>query len=117
MTAKDLADGWTSSRGGKPSHPQLGGSSSLIEVGIAALKASGNPMDKAAVAAVMPTLSVDTTMGKVTWGTGPVPNVVATEIMGGQWIKGAGAFALDWVLIENVNDPNVQPQAKLQPIA
>lgn len=116
MTAKEIGDGWTSSSGGKWPHPQLGGASALIEVGLAALKASGNPLDKAAVAAVMPTLSVDTTIGKVAWGAGPVPNVCVTSIMGGQWIKGTGAFAVDWVLIENVNDPNVQPQAKLQPI-
>jgi branched-chain amino acid transport system substrate-binding protein len=116
MTPKQLGDDWTSSTGGKWPYQMLGNSASLVEVGIAALKASGNPKDKAAVAAVMPTLSVDTMLGKVTWGTGPVPNVVATPILGGQWVKGTGAFPFDWAIIENVNDPNVQPQAKLQPI-
>ena len=54
----------------------------------AALKASGDPKDKVKVANAMKTLTVDTPLGTLAWGKGPVPNVVVTPIPGGQWVKG-----------------------------
>ena len=114
MTAKQLGDGWTTETKKYP-HPQLGGSAALIDVAVAALKASNDPKNKQAVAEAMKTLSVDTAIGKLTWGTGPNANVVPTPIIGGQWIKGTGQFPFEWVIIENANDKNVPVQATLQP--
>ena len=52
------------------------------------------------------------------WGKGPVANVVATPIIGGQWVKApAGKYQLDFVICENSSDPNVPIAAKLQPYA
>src|SRR5438093_189405 len=66
---------------------QLGASLALFDVAAAVLKASGNPKDKNKVAEAMKTLSVQTPLGTLKWGSGPVPNVVATPIIGGQWLK------------------------------
>ena len=40
-----------------------------------------------AVANAIATLKVDTPLGHLDWAKGPVPNVVATPIIGGQWVK------------------------------
>jgi branched-chain amino acid transport system substrate-binding protein len=62
---------------------------------------------------------VETPNGVLHWGTGgvknPVPNVVATPIIGGQWVRRKGRFPLDFVLCEHSTDPKVPIQAKLQP--
>ncbi len=42
-------------------------------------------------------------------------NVVATPIIGGQWIKGTDKYPLNFVVCENSSDPNVPIAAKLQP--
>ena len=68
----------------------MGPSLALFDVGVAALKASGNPKDKTLVANAMKTLSVVTPVGHLHWGKGPVPNVVQTPIPGGQWLKAQG---------------------------
>ena len=64
----------------------------------------------------MKTLTVATPVGHLHWGKGPVPNVVATPILGGQWIKAkSGPFKLELVFCEHSDDKNVPVQAKLQP--
>ena len=89
---------------------------SLLDVGMAALKATPDPKNKTSLIQVVPKLSVDTMYGRVAWGKGPVPNVVTTPIIGGQWIAAPpeSPFNLDFVVCENVNDPKVPVAAKLQ---
>ena len=95
----------------------MGPSLALFDVGVAALKASGNPKDKTAVANAMKTLKVATPVGHLHWGKGPVPNVVQTPILGGQWLKAkGGTFKLEWVFCEHADDQNVPIQAKLQAV-
>ena len=81
------------------------------------MKAASNVKDKAALASAVASLEVDTSIGHLAWGKGPVPNVVATPIIGGQWVKATGKFPLDFVLCENSSDPNVPVAGKLQPYA
>jgi branched-chain amino acid transport system substrate-binding protein len=106
---------------GKYWNQQTGASAALFDVAFAAMKAAGNPKNKAAVANALKHLSVDTPVGPLHWGTGspsknPVPNVVATPIPGGQWLKsGSGAkFPLRFVFCEHKDYPAVPIQAKLQ---
>lgn len=116
VNSKDLASGYESSAG-KQWSQQLGPSLALFDVAAAVLKASGNPKDPRAVANAMKTLSVDTPIGKLEWGKGPVANVVATPILGGQWVAAAAGskYKLDFALCENSSDPNVPVAAKLTP--
>ena len=61
--------------------------------------------------------SVETPVGLIAWGKGPNANVVATPIIGGQWVKPpSGKFPLDFVLCENSSDPNVPVAAQLQAV-
>ena len=83
------------------------------------LKASKNPKDRTAVANAIKTLKVETPNGVLHWGTGgaknPVPNVVATPIIGGQWVHASGKFPLDFRLCEHSSDPHVPIAAHLKP--
>jgi branched-chain amino acid transport system substrate-binding protein len=114
VTSKHLGDGYQSTIG-KQWNQQLGPSLALFDVAAAVLTASGNPKDKKAVAKAMGSLSVDTPVGHLDWSKGPVANVVATPILGGQWVAGSGAYPLDFVLCENSSDANVPVAAKLTP--
>lgn len=112
VTSQELGDGYEAAKG-KQWNQQLGPSMALLDVGIAALTASGNPKDKTAVAEAMKTLKVETPLGILEWGTGPVMNVVPTTLVNGQWVKGTGKWPLDWVCVDNVEDPNIPVGGKL----
>ncbi len=116
VTSQALGDGYTQATG-KQWNQQLGASLALFDVAAAALKAASDVKDKAALASAVASLQVDTSIGHLAWGKGPVPNVVATPIIGGQWVKATGKFPLDFVLCENSSDPNVPVAGKLQPYA
>jgi branched-chain amino acid transport system substrate-binding protein len=115
VTSQQLGDGYQTNSG-KQWNQQLGPSLALFDVAAAVLTASGNPKDKNAVANAMKTLAVDTPVGHLVWGKGPVANVVVTPILGGQWVAASGTgHPLNFVLCENSSDSNVPVAAKLVP--
>ena len=122
MTCKQLADGYESSSG-KQWNQQIGASLSLFDVAAALLKASGDPKNKVKVAGTMKTLAVDTPVGHLDWtkpaslgpGAPPIPNVVSTPIIGGQWKQGVSKWPVDFVICENSSDTNVPVASTLQP--
>ncbi len=116
VDSKQLGDGYESSAG-KEWNQQLGASMALFDVAAAALKAATDPKDKAGVAKAISTLEVDTMLGHLAWGKGPVANVVTTPITGGQWVAAASGspYKVDFVLCDNADDKNVPVAAKLQP--
>lgn len=117
LSSKRLADGYTKATG-KQWNQQVGSSMALLDAGVAALKASGDPKNKEKVAAAIAKLKVETPNGIVHWGTGgaknPVPNVVAMPIIGGQWRKASGKFPLDFVICEHATDKRVPIASKLR---
>jgi len=120
ISSKDLASGYESSSS-KQWNQQLGPSLALFDVAEAVLKASGNPKDKAKVAAAMTTLAVDTPVGHLDWskpvtlaGT-QIPNIIAAPIIGGQWKQGVSKWPIDFVICENSSDSNVPVASTLQP--
>jgi branched-chain amino acid transport system substrate-binding protein len=115
VSSKDLAAGYEKAAG-KQWTQQLGPSLALFDVAAAALKAATDPKDKTAVAKAIGGLSVDTPVGKLQWGKGPNANVVATPILGGQWVDGVtSGRKVDFTVCENSSDPNVPVAAKLRP--
>lgn len=93
---------------GYPSRPWavgygLGASLALFDVAAAVLKASGHPKVKVEVSNAMKHLAVDTPLGRLAWGRGPLPpNVVATPIIGGQWRTVRGSkYPLDFIICEH----------------
>lgn len=114
VSGAELADGYEKSSG-KQWTQQLGATMALFDAGVAALKASANPKDKATVAKALGALNTVTMAGKVDFTSGPFPNISPGPIIGSQWVKAkAGSkFKLDLVVTENATDPNVPVGAKL----
>lgn len=115
VTGAQLAGGYEKASG-KQWNQQLGASMSLVDAGIAALKACANPKDKAELAKTLGTLQTTTMMGKVDFTKGPVPNVSTVPMIGAQWVKApAGSkFKVDYVITENISDPKIPVAAKLK---
>ncbi len=118
ISSAALGAGYTKAKNRYPNQ-QLGASLALFDVAAAALKASGNPKDKAAVANALKTLNVQTPVGVVHWGAkgakNPSPNVVATPIIGNQWRKApkGSRFNLELIVCEHADDPKVPVASKL----
>jgi branched-chain amino acid transport system substrate-binding protein len=114
ISGVELADGYEKTSG-KQWTQQLGASMALFDAGIAALKTSANPKDKAAVAKAIGSLNTLTMGGKVDFTSGPVANVSPGPIIGCQWVKAkpGSKFKLDFAVVENATDPNVPVAAKL----
>lgn len=116
VTGTQLAEGFEKSAN-KQWNQQLGASLSLLDAGIAALKASSNPKEKAAVAKALSRLQTTTMMGNLDFTKGPVANVSPTNMIGAQWVKAApGAkHKYDYVLTENAADAMVPVSRKVVP--
>ena len=116
VSGGEFADGYEKASG-KQWTQQLGASLAVFDAGFAALKASGDATNKAAVAKAIAGLNTTTIAGKVDFTSGPVPNVATGPIIGSQWVKAAAGskFKLDFVITDHVTDPNVPIGAKLLP--
>jgi branched-chain amino acid transport system substrate-binding protein len=114
LTSQQIADGYEAETG-KQWNQMVGDNVSLMDAGVAALKASGNPKDKAALAAALSSLKVGTAVGDLAFGTGPVANVVPMRFVACQWLeaKPGSKFKLDLVVTDNADDPKVPVGAKL----
>ena len=112
LSSMAIAEGYEKTTG-KQWQQQLGATMSLFDAGFDALKGATDAKDKAAVAKAIATLSADTTVGKVDFTKGPVPNCVSTPIIGGQWVKQSGKWKIDFVICDNSTDPNVPVGGKL----
>jgi branched-chain amino acid transport system substrate-binding protein len=116
VSSRAIADGYEQATG-KQWIQQLGATMSLFDAGVTALRESGAPKSKAAVAKALAKLNTVTTVGKVDFTSGPVPNVSATNIINAQWLKAkpGGKYQFDYVIVEHVEDPKVPVTAKLIP--
>ena len=117
VSGVELCDGYEAASG-KPWTVQLGASLAVMDAGFAALAASGNPKDKAAVAKALSTLKTTTINGVVDFTTGPVPNISPGPIIGSQWVKtpAGSKHPFELVITENATDKNVPVTAKLLPL-
>ena len=116
LSGNRLADGFQEDTGLQWTQ-QLGATLAIFDAGFAALRASGNPNNKQAVADAFSTLNVTTIAGQVDFTSGPVPNVAIGPIIGSQWIKAPqnSPYEFDYVITENSTDPNVFVRAELKP--
>jgi branched-chain amino acid transport system substrate-binding protein len=115
LSSAALASGYQTGTG-KQWHQQLGATMALFDAGFAALGKASQPKDKAALAKSLSTLNVTTTMGKVDFTSGPVPNISTTPLFTAQWLKATtGPYKLKYVLNENAANPAIPVQAPLIP--
>jgi len=116
LSSKALADGYESATG-RQWNQQVGASMSLFDAGFAALKNSGAPKSKAALAKALGKLKTTTIVGVVDFTKGPVPGVATSSEIGNQWIKTkpGSKYPFEMVLTENANDRHIPITAKLLP--
>jgi branched-chain amino acid transport system substrate-binding protein len=115
-SSKALADDYEKSTG-RQWNQQVGASTSLFDAGFQALKNSGAPKNKSAVAKAISKLKTTTIVGLVDFTNGPVPNVATTVEIGNQWIKSkpGSKFPFEMVLVDNADDRRVPITHKLLP--
>lgn len=115
QSSKDFADAYTAQTGRQWVQPK-GFKHALIEVGLDVLQRSGDPMDPGAVVESIRGTDLDTMVGRINFIAGPVPNVSATPLVGGQWRKGE-KFPFDLAICENKYAPEIPVQSEMRPLS
>ena len=117
LDAKAVADAYTAATGRQWTQP-IGFAHALFEVAVDALVRSGDPKDKRAVVEAVAATNLDTVVGNVAWGSGPVRNVAKTPLVGGQWRRTPdGPFNYDLVITSNSIAPMIATGGGMEPIA
>jgi branched-chain amino acid transport system substrate-binding protein len=117
LNSRELADGYEKASG-RQTNQQMGATMSELDAGFAALQATTNPLDKAALAKTISTLKTITTIGPVDFNVGPVPHVIATtKFVGTQYqkTKPGSKWKVEQVVVENSELPDVPLGSKVIP--
>ncbi|MDN2580666.1 ABC transporter substrate-binding protein [Aquibium sp. ELW1220] len=120
QSAADLARGFTQATG-RPWTQPIGFVHALFEVAADAIKRASDPTDSAAMVEAVAATKLDTIVGPLSWGDGPLPpfaqkNVAKTPLVGGQWrLKDGGGY--DLVITDNKTAPMIPVGGKMEPIA
>jgi branched-chain amino acid transport system substrate-binding protein len=111
QTAQQLADDWENSTGKQWTQP-LGFSYALWEIGLQALKDSGDPKNREAVRHAIKNLNMETMVGKVDFKNSKFPSTALTELAGGQWLKNKTSKKFPYDLYCTFN--GLAPRIKLE---
>ncbi len=65
----------------------IGFAHALFEIAVDALKRAKDIDSNEAIRDAVASTKLDTVVGHVAWGSGPVKNVAKTPLVGGQWVK------------------------------
>lgn len=112
QTARQLADAYTAATKKEWTQP-IGVMHALVEAGVAALKASGNPKNPQRVAEAIRAMKQDTVIGRLDFAGSGIKNVSKIRVVGGQWIiddKGR----LDITVTHNGTAPEIPLQRKFE---
>ena len=116
QTAKQLADGYTTSTGQEWTQP-IGFAHALFEVANDALKRTANIDDKASIVEAIKATNLATIVGGVDFTVGkPFPNIAKTPLVGGQWVTGT-TFPYSLIVVSDKDQPEIPAAATMQPIA
>lgn len=116
QSSKDLAEQYEKDAKRQWTQP-LGYAHAIWEVGIEALKRSGNPHNKAAVRDALAGMKMDTIVGAINWADTPIKNVAKTVVVGGQWRLGkkiGGTKHKYELLVTNSGTTKIPAQAKVK---
>lgn len=112
QTARQLADQYEKETGRQWTQP-LGIAHAIWEIGIEALKRSGDPHNHAAVRDALAQMKMKTIVGDIDWPDSPIKNVSKTPVVGGQWRLG-GKYKYQLQVTNNGPAPEIPVQAKLK---
>lgn len=103
--ARQLADAYEKATSKQWTQP-IGFAHALFEIAVDALKRSKDVDSNEAIRDAVASTKLDTVVGHVAWGGGPVKNVAKTPLVGGQWVKGQ-THRFDLAIVNNQLAPNV----------
>jgi branched-chain amino acid transport system substrate-binding protein len=112
QSARQLGDAYEAATKKQWTQP-LGFAHALFEIAADVLKRTKDLDSPAAIRDAIAATKLDTMVGHVAWGSGPVKNVAKTPLVGGQWRKG-GKFKYDLVVVDNSLAPAIPVQDKLK---
>jgi branched-chain amino acid transport system substrate-binding protein len=114
VSAADLGAGYEKNTGRQWTQ-MLGFTHSLFEVAMDVLKRCKNPDSKAGIRDAIASTNLNTMVGPLSWGKGPVKNVAKVSLVGGQWVKGK-KHKFDLVVVNNKTAPHIPVGAKMKTI-
>ena len=112
QSAKQLADAYEAETKKQWTQP-IGFVHALFEVAIDTFKRTKDLGSKASIRDAMVATNLNTIVGNVSWGKGPVKNVTKTPLAGGQWVPGK-KYKYELVVVDNQTAPNVPVAGKLK---
>jgi branched-chain amino acid transport system substrate-binding protein len=118
QSARQLADAYEKTTSKQWTQP-IGFAHALFEIAVDALKRAKDIDSNEAIRDAVASTKLDTVVGHVAWGSGPVRNVAKTPLVGGQWLKApaGGAHRFDLAIVNNQLAPNVPLSGPLKLIA
>ncbi|QBP77684.1 ABC transporter substrate-binding protein [Herbaspirillum huttiense] len=114
VTAQQFARAYESESKKQWTQP-LGYAHALFEVAIDVLKRTKNIDSKSAIRDAVLGTKLETIIGHVEWGNGPVKNVAKTPLVSGQWVKST-AHRYELIVVNNETAPEIPVQSKIKPI-
>ena len=94
----------------------IGFKHALLEVALDILKRTKNLDDPKSIVEAMAATNYQSIVGPVNFKTGPINNVSATPLVGGQWVKGKD-FKYDILIANNSAYPEIKTVKTFEPIA
>jgi branched-chain amino acid transport system substrate-binding protein len=117
QSAAEVAAAYTRTTGKQWTQP-IGFVHSLFEVAADILKRSADAQDPAANLDALLKTNLDTIVGPISWGKGPVKNVAKTPLVSGQWrLASGGSFKYDLVIVANGLAPQIPLGGKMELLA
>jgi branched-chain amino acid transport system substrate-binding protein len=105
QSARQLADDYEKATAKQWTQP-IGFAHALFEIALDTFKRAKDIDSNEAVRDALAATRLDTVVGRVAWGTGPVKNVAKTPLVGGQWVKGQ-KHRFDLAIVGNSLAPQV----------
>jgi branched-chain amino acid transport system substrate-binding protein len=114
QTAAELAAAYTSATGKQWSQP-LGFSHALCELAVDVIGRATDPSSPDKVLEALVSTDLQTIVGRISWGAGPVKNVCKTPLVGGQWRFTPGdAHPYDLIITETGLTTNIPRGGDMQ---
>lgn len=113
QTAHQLADDYEKHTKRDWTQP-LGVVHALWELGMNALKASGDPKNPEKVSAAIAHTDLQTVIGRISWPSSSIKNVAKIRVVGGQWRILPGESKAQLFVTNNASAPEVPVQRKFE---
>lgn len=91
----------------------IGFAHALFEIAVDVMGRVREVNDKTSIRDAIAATRLDTVVGHVAWGRGPVRNVAKTPLVGGQWRKGS-RFRYELAVVDNSMAPQIPKQGSLE---